>query len=66
MRTMKVTIAQDTDKQELRDEYENAVAALTQIKNASSLTQAQAVQAVQYMAKVLLFLIKLLARTLIL
>lgn len=61
---MKIDIALDTDKQGLRDEYQNAVDTLTQIRDAESLTQAQAVQAVKYMTKLLLFLIKLYARTL--
>lgn len=52
----------DQDKQAFRDEYSNAVDTLEQIRDAETLTQAQAIQAIQYIAKVLLFLIKLLAR----
>ena len=60
---MKVTITKDADKQNWRDEYQHAVSTLTQIRDASSMTNAEAVQAVKYMAKVLLFVVKLLAKT---
>jgi hypothetical protein len=61
---IQVSIAKDADKQGLRDEIQNAVKNLTKIKNANSLDQVEVVEAVQYMAKVLLFFVKLFARTL--
>jgi hypothetical protein len=60
---MKITVVQDVDKKAWRDEYQNAVSTLTQIKEAQSLTNTEAVQAVKYMAKVLLFVVKLLAKS---
>jgi hypothetical protein len=58
----KVTITQDLDKQAWRDEYQTALDTLTQIRDASSLTNAQAVAAIKYMAKVLIIVLKVLAR----
>jgi len=53
---------QEQAKSSLKDEYNNAVSILEQIRDAESMTQAQAVQAVQYLAKIMLFIVKILAR----
>lgn len=58
----KITPAIDQDKKNLKDEHLNAITTLEQIKDAPTMTQAQVIQAVQYMAKVMLFLVKLVAR----
>ena len=60
----KVTIAQDIDKQALKDEYQDAIDTLTTIRDATNPTNAQVVQAVQYLAKVLILLLKFFARSL--
>ena len=59
---MKITPITDQDKAGFRNEYQNAISTLTDIRDAPTLTNAQAIQAIQYMAKLLLFLIKLLVK----
>lgn len=46
------------NQKQLRDEYHNAITTLESITNATSPTNAQIVQAVKYMAKVLLFILR--------
>ena len=60
----KITPAHDENKQALKDEYQNALDTLTTIRDASNMTNAQALQAVQYLAKVLILLLKFFARSL--
>ena len=61
---MKITPAQDQDKADLEAEYQTAITTLTQIRDAQNLTTTQAIQAVQYLAKVLLLILKLFAHSL--
>ena len=52
----------DQDKQDFRDEYSNAVTTLTAIRDANPLPDAQVKPAIQYLAKILLFIIRMIAR----
>jgi hypothetical protein len=57
-----VTITAAPHKNNLQAEYANAIDTLTQIRDAASPTNAQVIAAVKYEAKVLLLLLKLIAR----
>jgi hypothetical protein len=57
-----VTITATPHKNNLRAEYANAIDTLTQIRDATSPTNAQVIAAVKYEAKVLLLLLKFIAR----
>lgn len=57
-----VTITAAPHKNNLRDEYAAAITTLTQIRDATSPTNAQVIAAVKYEAKILLLLLKLIAR----
>jgi len=46
----------------LKDEYQTALNTLEAIRDAQNMTNAQAIQAVQYIAKILIFLLKYLVR----
>jgi hypothetical protein len=60
--TLKVKLSSSPILAELRQDYINAVDTLTQIKDAQSMTTAQAVSAIKFMARVLLVILRLLAR----
>lgn len=57
-----VTLNADSDRAQVRDEYQNAITTLMQIENAASPTNAQVVAAVKFLAKTLRLLLKFLAR----
>lgn len=50
------------NKQQLKDEYQATITQLEQIENATSLTNAQVIAAVKYLARTVRLLLKLLAR----
>lgn len=56
-----ITQQQITQRHALRDEYQNATSTLTTIRDTVSPTNAQAIQAVKYMAKILIFILRYLA-----
>lgn len=56
---VEVTYEVDQNKAELRQQYVTAVTTLESIRDAESLTQAQAISAVQYMARVLIWVLRL-------
>lgn len=57
-----VTISHDVDKSDLKAEYTTGIAKLTLIRDAPSMTQAEAIQAIQYMASILLFILKVVRK----
>jgi len=59
---MTLPFIKDTDKQDLKDEYQTAITNLTQIRDAPTMTQTEAIQAIQYMAKVLLLLMRFISK----
>lgn len=61
---MKHIPTQDVNKQQFKDEYQTAINTLTTIRDADpqTVTNLQVIVAVQYEAKVLLFITKLLMR----
>lgn len=62
--TYNATEAYKANVQSLREEYQNAVTTLQSIQDASTLTNAQVLAAVKFLAKVLLLVLKILRQLL--
>lgn len=56
---MKVNLSTDLDKDQLKAEYTQTIADLQAIEDAPTLSNAQIISAVKYIAKVVRFLLKL-------
>jgi len=56
-------LQKQTDRQQLRTEYQNAVTQLQDIENATNPTNAQVIAAVKFLARTLRLILKLFARS---
>jgi len=57
---MKITLSKDTNKQALKNAYQDAITLLEQIQNATNPTNAQVVQAVKKEAEIIEKLLKVI------